>query len=1452
MAEHEDGTRAGKGEAIKMGADVGRQDNDRWSQWTRLETELDRHQWSDWIRGRCDRTRKTYATDPTRLIADARDEREESAGYRGREILELIQNADDSGVLTGEAVAVDIRVTDSGVIVANTGSHFSPGGLNSVVIKGSSPKVSRYSKFIGSKGRGFRSVLNWSASPFILSGDLSVAFSEDWARQRVEELSTEVDAVHALVDDEEAKTGRLPMPVFSFPVDLNDASSKSISKPELVDRSMWQRCLSLHRDGKQTVIGLPFPSRETLEQVVSQVEQLTDEVLIFLNHVSRLSLSTPSKRSERTVDRVGGRIGIVHNGLSRAWDLRSEEGSIPLDRLPPSTQPDVRYEIKVALPKEPGEPMPLFSFLPTGVDFPFTAICHATFELTSNRQEIVDSNANRFISDRLADFLVRIAEEQFDSTTPWQSIDFLGPYRAVGAALRNLGFVDRVLESARAAKIVPTLSRQAVTSPSARTLGGKVEDWLPYTFFKEVVPDPADWNRSRICSDLEIPQLQPLELLERLNSSSSTLSIDNRATLIAGLIAAGVMPHDPPPSLLIDDHDQIIPPGSNVFLPPEAGVPSSLPAWADAHVLHPDLVRSLTAVAGWTSHEALRTKLSEVWNNVRDFSSSDMIHALAARAVARAVESADARKVWREVAVACLGLFNDCRPDSACFSGDSFQLLSADGQLRESRHLYFGGGYSSGAVICPLLKHVDRGLLVADTEALALPGDLNGIEDFLAWLGVAKVPRVTRVTDVPDGFRSLIETRLRFPLQSSDDEVIAADRKSSFSLTSIMVTSVENLQEILAKAAPDAILAWAATDPRIEDWRRKGDVSAIINARKPGLKRDRRIIKQRVPSLVWWTLSTVPWLPTSGEVKRGPEQCVLASSIPEEVRELFPTPLVDSASKLLAAVGLDQRDLQLALERIGVAKGLESLTWDRFYQILLDLPAWDPSGRRARTAYRLLLARPDEGDSPRGAVRDEFLRSGMMYGIQDGVAGYFQVNALRYQDSANLPAVLTAGLPLLALDKRRGASKVARVFGVKPVDASAKVSIKRVVLDLRQPDFANEIDQLKPFVYALYVDRDASQRHLRAVRGISFSLVTALEGEADRDGTLSSFELKDPEDLVVVDRDAYVVAPENLGSPLLGDEVLADITADVFGTVLGMESNGPIAQLASCDPDRREALLRRLLGESCTDLLTQAREKLGIEPVEMPWLIAPGLSTSPAQRPTEPAQAQPSGPIGDTAGPPASGTPSNPPPSGSSIRDVQVRRVPIVLLPAPRRRKLVVRPSGKPTERGRISTSAVDSDRCEELVYAFERDESQGRHPVRVGHLQGDQGVGCDIVSFGCEEDAESFKAALNQGLIQVDRVVRFIEVKGRSAEHGVVILEGNELRAAGRYKGRYYLYRVFEEKPGHYQIITLRNPLALGPPGHSLSHRIDLHRSPPAVMFSVNESASEDGLDSQAVEEGP
>ena len=108
---------------------------------------------------------KKYIDDYPEMVAEYQRELETIKGYNGRQILELLQNCDDQSATN---VKIILDTNNNIFSIENDGISFSLEGYRSLFIANLSSKVDKQ-KYIGNKGLGFRSIINWSNELEIIS-----------------------------------------------------------------------------------------------------------------------------------------------------------------------------------------------------------------------------------------------------------------------------------------------------------------------------------------------------------------------------------------------------------------------------------------------------------------------------------------------------------------------------------------------------------------------------------------------------------------------------------------------------------------------------------------------------------------------------------------------------------------------------------------------------------------------------------------------------------------------------------------------------------------------------------------------------------------------------------------------------------------------------------------------------------------------------------------------------------------------------------------------------------------------------------------------------------------------------------------------------------------------------------------------------------------------------------
>ncbi len=1392
-------------------------DSTNWLGWQPTE-------WQRWIEDQLGVCKKVYSTDPDYMIAAYNRERGSARDYYGRELLELLQNADDAGAETTTPNQVLIDLADQTLCVANTGLPFSPAGVKSLMVSDNSPKLLSTTRFIGYKGLGFRSVLGWASQIVILSGNLAIGFDENSALQTARPLFRTSAAFEKRVEEAHARNGSYPVPILSFPYWLDPAGRWS---------ALAERAMSLIKKGSDTVVAFELKSPATIEAVRSQLNSLGKELLIFSNCLERLEIESDLRNVVWNATRDQAQVVVQSPGEDIVlWEVFKDSGPVPQQYIGEGQRRDMQYEVKVAIPEKGGGQDRLFVYFPTLATFPFPVVAHATFELTGNRQHLIESPVNAFVGGRLAETMAQAAQASVTKENPWRALSLVSPRGALDPVLERLEFLARLKSACSDRRIAPVRGGVFAEPSKVLTLPGDFDSLLDGDDFSDVCLWTEDKDLKWQLSVLGAQPMTSADLVERIDRISPMLTVDERANLVAMLVENKLLSNEPPPRLLIDDKEELIPSEASVFLPPE-GRTFQIPEWVPARLLSSSLTRQLQRRFKSPRVRDLSNSLNAF--RVQEYNLSSIVLTIAAEANRRTTHDDPARELFhrQEMLRAIWSAYSAAEPDAMPDIAEraSIAIPTRGGHFAPANTLYLGRDYPSGRLMEELLHAGFPDMLVAAPNELGIPTDPAALEAFLRWLGVATLPRESEALNPDQTFVDYVLASLDYParfeeLTYQNPNEIRADGPHM-----VHLTVFDHQEDILAHADHHAIIAWVAKDNRIEGMRTSQDTRAQLRVLPRYKQKTRVLADQSLPSYAVWLLENRSWLPIAGG-KRPPTKCTTARGLPKEISTLIGVPEVRLDHELFKASATDRRAVDRALSTVGVVNDLRDLSWDTFYKVLMELPTLNPDGQLARSLYRALVASRDESSGPSyGLARDKFFSQGRMWGRAGAESGYYPVGELHYVDRLTLPDCVTSFFPLLELDKRRGAAKVQRLFNVAPLSsAEIEKSIAVTAYELHPCDgiLRSQVECLKPYVYALRLEDDTDRSELAPLKGLDIRLCNSVEAEVHLENKTETVRL-DRLNSIVHDSMTFLVAAEAAyESPPLENYLVADAVTEIVSAALGLEKNSEIALLATCPPALRLSLLNRIVGGSAAERLDQAKQLLG--------QLEDDGQEGVGESPTPHGELQPLVPLG-AANRPSGGAPPSPqipaadvvgPGAPSAVGPVSAK--PLDVGPVVHRqghRKLVVSSNAKPSTKRRLT----NPDRAENLAMEFEKE--QGRFTLKVSHLKGEKAFGCDLLSFSSEETKQSFEKGMD-----LRAVVRFIEVKGSSAVRGDITLRGNELKAAQDQANRYYLYRVYEDEDsqGTFELVELNDPLSCGSDALSLMYEVKPFQAPSRKLWSVKE----------------
>lgn len=1365
-------------------------------------------EWSTWLAQEESRLRNVYLISPGHLIAEHRREREITRGYHGREILELLQNAGDAARNSGERGRVRITVTKHGVVMGNTGLPFDKGGVESLLTANLSPKRQREAVVIGDKGLGFRSILNWTESPLVSSGELGLAFLPAYAEEILLGLESESEDLAKRVADERAFAGALIVPRLAFPQWISNwAKHPWPSETELL--AVARACDVLRSEGFATAIGMPFTEQQAYEEAVRQVDELSPEFLLLVDSIGCLEIEIEGRDPKVWTCEPSGLHRTIKEGerpLSK-WTVSTFEGEVPGDLLDYAEKTKNHFKLTLAVP-DAGQSSPgrLFCFFPTNADLPLPLLAHATVELDETRKHVNDTRANRHILKCLAERIAELAEQQLAESglDPWAGCRLVTPSGAWSGELKNFGFADALMKAARLKKLVPVLGGGYRTPEEAMAATGDETKWWPDRLFPEIA-NFGGKNERKLAIAIGVQPLSGEKIVERLLAADS-LTITERAYAVAGLLPTSTQETKASiASLLCDEAGTPIPSGVSAMLQPSGELPA-LPDWAAIRFLHRELREQLSQLLEASDNRELQQKLKPL--GVVEYSLAALIGPVLAEGNRRVREHAtEDASVRAEIVEFLWRIYRATSATSKFPSEVSLKLPSQDGKWAVPGSLYLGEGYGvEGNVTQDLYAGWAKEKLIVVPDALGLEASADELAQFLVWTGVARWPREETAATINDKYLEAVKDGLRYPVDFGDCRIETRKELPWAWITDSK--TVDGLDEILLHAPPEAVLAWIALDLRAAAWGQPAREHGKLTIRPPYKQYD-RTYNGAVPSYTHWQISSAPWLPTSGGTKIEPRLCLLGD---RQFEALFPQPKQPEAI-LEQRYGVSERIFDCFI-RAGVIPGLGRLGHDELYRLLLNMPVLSPDGKASRALCRWFLSNEIEMLGFAGEYQKRFFEEGQTWGTRGDQAGYYKISELRHVDLDGMPPALLKKLPVADLPKRVGAEKVKRVLGIIALDRSA---IGQDLTSCRPSpthvDRAYWFDAAKPSIKRLRQAQTKQSLAMGALDRLKLVLCDELMVQMQYEGTTYDHESCEGEWFIFSDK-LYVRGD-------LEDSInlLADSVGMAIASVFGIAEGDAFARILSCEPKNRSKLLKRMCGDDFHDEIEKAKTKPAPTysgPIETPRPAQIEDESTPGDAPNDGQKSEEESSEGDDA---------------TDSKQPGVKQLPHVPLPPTTTRSIVIRNVQRRAAKSSGQRQMVDGEKCEIMALPFEEQNDPPRFALGVGHITGLHAPGFDLVSFESPEDRSNFQ---NQETRDWSKVLRFIEVKGRSSSSAKIELKGNELRAAREYGDRYFLYRFYEEADGHYLVSILENPLtAEEAKAHVIE--VDLERANATQRFEFN-----------------
>ena len=332
--------------------------------------------------------KRTTSYNSSRIKQDLTKEVSTKSDYCGREIFELLQNAEDE---KSDFVEIIVDSTNKVLSVSNGGKECTPfteEGFCSIMMAEMSPKLASKQTYIGCKGLGFRSILNWAERISIFSSGVCCTFSTEIAQKYWrEEISTRLSPENKEQHERFARESLgldCPVSILAIPEVSDDAES-----------------------GKDytTKIEVAF-KKECEKSIIEQIDSLSGKVLLFLNNIQTIRLNVNGTETMIRKEKVNANVIRVFDKFYPGgveFSIFKETGIY-------DSELNKAYEVCIAYDKQKRvSGNYLYTFFPTKVKIGLPCVIHATFDLNSSRNSLNETGANNWMQGKIASCLTKFA-----------------------------------------------------------------------------------------------------------------------------------------------------------------------------------------------------------------------------------------------------------------------------------------------------------------------------------------------------------------------------------------------------------------------------------------------------------------------------------------------------------------------------------------------------------------------------------------------------------------------------------------------------------------------------------------------------------------------------------------------------------------------------------------------------------------------------------------------------------------------------------------------------------------------------------------------------------------------------------------------------------------------------------------------------------------------------------
>lgn len=990
-----------------------------------------------------------FKKDVKLLLQHYNSELETSKSYHGRQLLELIQNADDQHASDILIVLDEEKGTIS--VSNNGGIPFSKAGYDSLFYANLSSK--RGEEFIGHKGLGLRSILMWGEEFKIISNDIELTFSHKIANKEMKKMLANADFNESFrqVNNTYNIKG-CPLSVFSCP---------KIEEYPTIDIA----------EGYTTTIYVAYKKDgSTLENIKNQISELNSEILLFLPHLKSIRFQGVDK-NDIVCDTKSYRVKQITEGIrltnikinGAKWQIYEKTGEL-------RTTKGNKYQVKLAMSDGECIESCLYSFFPTKISLKAPFILHGTFELDPTRNGLNESMGNEEVAMYLAQLIIAVAKH---ITTLKRKADSL-PLRMLlsglqtNISLKKVKFTQWIQDALYNEAVYPCIDNTYRRITKVTYVSDEFSKLIQDLESERIFPSMLQPGilclltgdvKSKLASVTNIEQL-----IYKINLDG--FSISKRADLIYQLVK-----HFPDRkfNLLLDSESRRVAKDTVLFSPIDKKI--DIPSFCRIRIINKDLYNELIQRFDINANPAreLARKLSRSFN-FKAYEPAPLVAKIISECNEKTLQKQSDTYIKETVTALYKNFCNEIITEVT--SNTVLLLPTQSGRYETASNLYLSKDYPTGRIAFDIFGHLrsenDYIAPYAFFQVEAI-GDIARFEAFLNWLGV--------------------NSFVRYKVIRQYNEIIGQYLGYYNYITNINVQTIEEIDKILRSISIEQIMLWIHVDKVL-----KKSLSDKHEDKLTRMRYNKDQDERKDDSLIKTIF-----------IEHGFD---FSSFILDESLQWANDIKIDYASPILVKYSISRRVLEGYLTLLNAKDTLDALSTERIVEILTSMTnnPFFKDGRNSQTTYvRILNILKDRPD-----VKD-FMPKEYYVFASIGKEIIVCLNTECYfSERIDLPNQLRASYPIFNFPRRSGGAKAIEIFKINDL-SSIEINISKSIISQYNDEFKEKFSRFKPLLLSVRLNNIRSEDSYRknekdVLEQLDIRLCSDLQfKDKEREGTLDDY-----------------------------------------------------------------------------------------------------------------------------------------------------------------------------------------------------------------------------------------------------------------------------------------------------------------------------------------------------------